>query len=398
MICQRLLLALLTCVCLTSQTWAYSYRGQQEGESTGPTDTGEAIAWHQRQVVMGLNFGLEWNDSARLALQQWNEAGADFEWHAANYNTKPCLNDGINSTGWSDVTCGSEWGSIVATTRVSMSKIGGKWYINDTDVIFNSELQFDSYPGPMRNDEQGKPMYDFIRVALHEFGHAAGLLHPNESGQNVDSILNTGNKSLALDHLQDDDIQGIRQLYSDGQSSSLDIILDGFSSYEIDDKQISIAIDSLRSYRSSDSGELTLEIRASSSLDSASYYVVGQIGLGTLDQTEQRQIGLLTTDYTSPPTGLHSISLALLEQKKPEPLYSQAIGYLEVRSDTVRTDTLATETSSSANSDGGGGSSGSIFLLGLALQLLWKYFGADSFPLMPRAKAIFIKFFLHTGT
>ncbi len=372
MIYQRLLIALLTCLCLIDQGWAYSYRGQQGGNSSGPTDTGEAIAWHQRQVMMGLNFGPEWNESARLALQQWNEAGAEFEWHAANYSTQPCLNDGINSTGWSDVTCGSEWGSIVATTRISMSKVGGKWYINDTDVLFNSGLKFDTYSGQMRYDEQGKPVYDFIRVALHEFGHAAGLLHPDESGQRVDSILNTGNKSLSVDHLQDDDIQGIRQLYSDGQGSSLDIIIDGFSSYTIDDNQISIAIDSLHSYRNSDSRELTLQIRASTSLDSSSYYVVGQIDLGTLGQTEQRQIGVLTTDYTSPPAGLHSISLALLEQKRPEPLYSQAIGYLEVRSDTVQTDTLATETSSSALSDGGAGSSGGIFLFGLVAQLLWR--------------------------
>lgn len=211
-------------------------------------------------------------------------------------------------------------------------------------------------------------MYDFIRVALHEFGHAAGLLHPDESGQNVDSIMNTGSRSLALDHLQTDDIHGIRQLYSD--SDTPDITLEGFSSYEIQDGQINIVIDALRNYRSFKSGDLTLEIRAVSSSNNSDYYVLGTVELGSLNASEFRNIGQISADYIPPPAGQHNISLALLESENTAPLFRQAIGYLEVSSDTVNSGTISTA-SAANNSDGsgGGGSSDVAMLLGLILLL-----------------------------
>lgn len=368
MLHHHLLLTAIFLLLICSEALAFSYRGQLEGESTGPTNTGEAIAWHQRQVTMGLNFGPEWDNSARLALNQWNEAGADFQWHATGNSAEPCQNDNINSTGWSDTTCsGGDWGSIVATTRVSMRKIGGTWYINDTDVIFNSGLQFDSYAGPQRYDNQGKPIYDFVRVALHEFGHAAGLLHPDEMGQHVDSIMNTGGKSLALDHLQTDDIQGIRQLYSD--SDIPDITLEGLSSYEIQDGQITIIIDALRNYRNFKSGHLTLEIRADSSNDKAGYYVLGSIELGSLDASEWRNIGEISADYTPPPEGQHNVTLALMESEHSAPVFRQAIGYLEVSSDTVNSGTLGAVSANRDHNAGGGGGTSDMFIL-FALTLI----------------------------
>ena len=359
----RLLLILLSFSCLTSQAWGFSYRGQADGNFSGPTDSGTAIGWHQRQVSMGLNFGPEWNDSARLALQQWNEAGADFEWHASDNSGQTCVNDGINSTGWADSSCGGEWGSIIATTRVTMTRIGGTWYINDTDVVFNSNLQYDSYAGPLRRDADGRPVYDFIRIALHEFGHAAGLLHPNDSGQNVDSIMNTGNKSLSLDRLQDDDIQGIRHIYSTAQSDQPDIIVDGFKQFAISGQLVNVNIDYLRSYRNSASQTLTLEVRATPSNNSGAEYVLSSITLEQLDAAEQRYIGQLSGDYNSPPAGLHSLSLVLLEGQTATPLYRQAIGYIDIESETLNADSQAVETNNSTDTGGGGGSLNGLLLL-----------------------------------
>ena len=47
---------------------------------------------------------------------------------------------------------------------------------SEADVIFNSNLSWNSYPGALRNASRGGTLYDFHRVALHEFGHVLGLL------------------------------------------------------------------------------------------------------------------------------------------------------------------------------------------------------------------------------
>jgi hypothetical protein len=363
-------LSLVVSLCLAGQAWGFSYRGQDNGENTGPTDSGEAIVWYQHQVVMGLNFGDKWNDQARLALQQWNEAGANFQFHDSSVSATTCVNDGINSTGWSDTNCGADWGNIIASTRVNMTKIGGTWYITDTDVTFNSKLKFDTYAGPLRQDTDGKHVYDFIRVALHEFGHAAGLLHPNESGQSVAAIMNTGSSSLVLDHLQDDDIAGIRHLYAGDQNSTDDIIIEGYQSYSIANDHINLVLNAINSFRNSTSKPLTLEVRANASTENAHYYLLGSIPINPLGANERRGLGDLNTDYTPPPAGLHSVSLALLEEGNATPLYTRAIGYMEVSSDSQHTGTdRATDTVNS--SSGGGGTIGLLGMLGLA-ALMWR--------------------------
>ena len=57
-------------------------------------------------------------------------------------------------------------------------------------------------------------VWDIRRVALHEFGHALGLDHPDEHGQSVDALMNSilGN----LDSLTADDIAGAQSMYGAG--------------------------------------------------------------------------------------------------------------------------------------------------------------------------------------
>jgi hypothetical protein len=57
-------------------------------------------------------------------------------------------------------------------------------------------------------------LIDFHRVALHEFGHALGLDHPDDHGQHVTAIMNS--TITDIDTLQLDDINGVESLYNTG--------------------------------------------------------------------------------------------------------------------------------------------------------------------------------------
>ena len=57
--------------------------------------------------------------------------------------------------------------------------------------------------------------YDITRLLIHELGHALGLGHPDEAGQDVSAIMNSdlSFENRSLDTVQPDDIAGARTLY-----------------------------------------------------------------------------------------------------------------------------------------------------------------------------------------
>nr|MBA2743881.1 matrixin family metalloprotease [Chthoniobacterales bacterium] len=57
----------------------------------------------------------------------------------------------------------------------------------------------------------GGTLHDFHRIAIHEFGHALGLDHPDEANQTVVAIMNAFESNI--DSLQQDDINGADFLY-----------------------------------------------------------------------------------------------------------------------------------------------------------------------------------------
>jgi hypothetical protein len=94
-----------------------------------------------------------------------------------------------------------------------------RWTRNNTqrveaDVIFNTKFSWNSYRG-----NQTSSVIDFRRVAIHEFGHAFGLDHPDDFGQVVNAIMNSiiGN----LDTVAADDISGAQNLYGGGVSGNV---------------------------------------------------------------------------------------------------------------------------------------------------------------------------------
>ncbi|HJZ74487.1 MAG TPA: fibronectin type III domain-containing protein [Vicinamibacterales bacterium] len=102
-------------------------------------------------------------------------------------------------------------GALAITTNWSRVSTGERI---EADVVFNTAYSWNSYDGPLRSTASGDPLVDLHRVALHEFGHVLGLNHPDQFGQSVPAIMNSGIGDV--DRLQADDIAGVAALYGGG--------------------------------------------------------------------------------------------------------------------------------------------------------------------------------------
>ncbi|HUS37564.1 MAG TPA: putative Ig domain-containing protein [Verrucomicrobiae bacterium] len=153
---------------------------------------------------------LSYNAVAIEALKAWNQhiTTAEFIW-VTNSSRTPGNRDGINQVFFDSTLYGQEFGDGVLAVTLNYSD---RRRILESDVVFDSEADWDSYRGPLRpiSSAAGR-VYDLRRVALHEFGHTLGLTHPDEAGQIVTSVMNSFISDV--DRLTADDQQGAFALY-----------------------------------------------------------------------------------------------------------------------------------------------------------------------------------------
>ena len=169
-------------------------------------------------VVMDLSLGdnqtlidgsSSFGQSAESALAQWNQYLSRIQFSVVRNSTlSPRDGDRRNSVFFSSNVYGESFGST--TLAVTLRTTTGSTIV-ETDVLFNSAKPWNSYRGPIRQAASGGNLNDFHRVALHEFGHAIGLDHPDQANQNVVAIMNS--RQSDTDSLQADDINGAQYLY-----------------------------------------------------------------------------------------------------------------------------------------------------------------------------------------
>jgi hypothetical protein len=207
--------ALSSCLLLTSVS-AYNLDG----------DT-----WSNSPIVLQLQLGpltkgplidgaASWGAVAEDALALWNNSMANMKFTVVrDSSAQQARSNNLNNVFFSPTVYGDNWDSrVLAITLRSYNRLD----LVETDVLFNSSLDWNSYRGNIRNvtatpgGNSGPTIivgttHDFRRVALHEFGHVLGLGHPDTIGQNITAQMNSAVSNL--DALAADDIAGARALY-----------------------------------------------------------------------------------------------------------------------------------------------------------------------------------------
>ena len=176
-------------------------------------------SWADGNIVMHLQLGrpsealfdgsADWATVAESALAEWNQHLARVQFSVVRDSTATISRSNrINNVIFRQDIYGQSFDA--RTLAVTLGSSGGATGRTiEKDVIFNSNRNWNSYRGPLRNG-----LNEFRRVALHEFGHVLGLDHPDQAtpAQFVSAVMNSTITS-GTENLRADDIAGARALY-----------------------------------------------------------------------------------------------------------------------------------------------------------------------------------------
>ena len=133
-----------------------------------------------------------WVNMIQEAIAEWNDAGANFRFRTREVRPTddPCDIPGAVAVllAHADSTCPGDG-------RLGFARTAYGW--QQARIYISVPWAYDSTSNP-------------YRLLLHEFGHVVGLGHPDEAGQNVQAVMNS---VVNYNHLQPDDIAGIRAIY-----------------------------------------------------------------------------------------------------------------------------------------------------------------------------------------
>lgn len=179
--------------------------------STWPEGTQIAVQFNLGSAPRPLLDGsTSWNVAVAPVLDMWNEALGKVQFTGSDGPTGSAHSgDRLNSIAFAKTYFGNSFGKYTLAVTYYLSSNST---LIEADVLFNEAMAFDSYRGPLRFPSGGGiAIADIRRVLLHELGHAIGLDHPDQAGQQVEAVMNaTISDQETLAH---DDIAGAQRLY-----------------------------------------------------------------------------------------------------------------------------------------------------------------------------------------
>jgi hypothetical protein len=189
---------------------------------------GRCVIWESRNAHLKFFLGaanrrlingtFTFDENAIFAADEWNAIASSFRFshEVGGQFFDPCGAQGArhacrdtgpiddNPVFFTSAVCGRGFGDILAQTTNCYDP--GPADMVNAPVFVNSNIAWDAYDGRLLGG-----VTDIRRVLAHEFGHVAGLIHPDDAGQDVRAMMNS--EVSDIDRPQSDDINGLLTSY-----------------------------------------------------------------------------------------------------------------------------------------------------------------------------------------